>query len=165
MLRTVCVFVIVGLGVCLPGSAQNTEWHVTTDRLAYVMGEPVIFSIEACNNGSETVTIDLNVAPTVVDALGEGVFGFTLLPWSIWVDIPPGECRSATDQGWTQQGNLGPLVVDQVPPGWYRGELDGVFSESFEIQAPQVPVSPRAAAIFVLALLAAGMVALRRLPV
>lgn len=165
MLRRTCALVILALGVSLPGSAQTTEWHVTTDRLAYFMGEPVIFSIEACNNGSETVTIDLNVAPVVVDADGEGVFGFTLLPWSNWVDVPPGECRSATDQAWIQQGNLGPLVVDQVPPGRYRGELDGVFSDSFEIQAPEVPVSPRAAAFFVLALLAAGLVALGRSPV
>ncbi len=162
MLKRTCVLVIVVFGMCMPALAQNIEWHVTTDRLVYSIGEPVTFSMEACNIGSETVTVDVNVAPTVLDAEGEVVFGFTLLPWSNWVDIPPGECSSATDQGWTQQDNLGPVVIDQVPPGWYRGELDGVFSESFEIQAPLVPISPGAAVLLALALIAVGTVALRR---
>lgn len=156
------MLVIVVFGMCMPALAQNIEWHVTTDRLAYSMGEPVTFSMEACNTGSATETVDVNVAPVVIDAEGDGVFGFTLLPWSNWVDIPPGECRSATDQVWAQQNNLGPAVIDQVPPGWYRGELGGVFSELFEIQAPLVPISSGAAVLLVLALIAVGTVVLRR---
>jgi len=162
MLKRTCVLVIVVFGMCMPALAQSIEWHVTTNRLAYFMGEPVTFSMEACNIGSAEETVDVNVAPTVIDAEGGGAFGFTLLPWSTWVDIPPGECRSATDQVWTQQDNLGPAVIDQVPPGWYRGELDGVFSESFEIQAPRVPISPGGAVLLVLALIAVGTIALRR---
>ena len=162
MPKKTCALVVVVFGICVPAIAQNIEWHVTTDRLAYSIGEPVTFSMEACNSGSAMVTIDINVAPAVIDAEGEGVFGFTLLPWVLWMDIPSGECRSAADQTWTQQGNLGPVVIDQVPPGWYRGELDGVFSELFEIQAPLVPISPRAAVLLVLALIAVGTFALRR---
>ncbi len=162
MLRKTLALVVVVLGISVPALAQNIDWHVTMDRLVYFLGEPVTFSIEACNTGSETVTVDVNVAPTVINAAGEGVFGFTLLPWVLMVDIPPGECRSATDQVWTQHDNLGPVPMDQVSPGWYRGELDGFFSEPFEIQAPLVPISPRAAVLFALALIAAGTVALRR---
>lgn len=162
MLKRTCVLVVVVFGMCVPALAQDIEWHVTTDRLAYFMGEPVTFSMEACNTGSATVTVDMNVAPVVIDAEGDGVFGFTLVPWSDWVDIPPGECRSATDQTWIQQDNLGPVPIDQVPPGWYRGELDGVFSEAFEIQAPLVPISSSAAVLLVLALIAVGTVFLRR---
>jgi len=152
----------VVIGISAPTFAQNIEWHVTTDRLVYSVGEPVTFSIEACNTGPNTATVDVNVAPTVIYADGAGVFGFTLLPWSMWVDIPSGECRSAADQVWGQQDNLGPTPIDQVPPGWFRGDLDGTLSELFEIQAPSVPISSLAAVLLILGMIAAGSVVLRR---
>jgi hypothetical protein len=142
--------------------AQTVEWHVTTDRLFYWTGECVTFHMEACNLGPVVETVDMNVAPVVIDADDNPIFAFTLVPWVINVDIPPGECRFATDKVWNQQKIFEPDPVDQVPPGWYRGELFGFISAPFEIraQAP-VPLTAGMALLFVVVLGIAGALALR----
>jgi hypothetical protein len=156
---------VVLAGALLPAasaSAQTIEWRVTTDSLTYWTGESVTFHMEACNLGSTVETVDMNVAPVVIDADDNPIFAWTLVPWVINVDIPPGECRFATDKVWNQQKIFEPDPVDQVPPGWYRGELFGFISAPFEIraQAP-VPLTTGAALLFIIALGVAGAVVLR----
>ena len=149
--------------------AQEVVWNVSTDRGVYVVGQPVTLSLEACNTGATTETVDINAAPSVIDVDGNQVFAPILLPWVNWVDIPAGECRSATDQFWNQLDSSSEPPGEQVPPGWYRGDFLGAegqqyFSSPFLIQVPQaVPVS-RLATIFLMVLLAAsGWIILRKL--
>ncbi len=151
------------LAAAVSAGAQTIEWRVTTDRLSYWTGEPVTFHTEACNLGSAVQTVDVNVAPLVIDAADNPIFSFALVPWVNNVDITPGECRSASDRVWNQQKIFGPDPVDQVPPGWYRGELDGFVSAPFEIraQAP-VPLTPAMALVFVISVAVAGSVVIRR---
>jgi hypothetical protein len=142
--------------------AQTIEWRVTTDSLVYWTGDFVTFHTEACNLGATVQTVDINVAPLVIDADDNPIFAFTLVPWADFVDIPPGECRSANDHVWNQQKIFEPDPVDQVPPGWYRGELHGFMSDPFEIRghAP-VPLTTGMAALFVISLGIAGAIVLR----
>ncbi len=142
--------------------AQTIEWHVTTDSLVYWTGDLVTFHTEACNLGTTVQTVDINVAPLVIDADDNPIFAFTLVPWANFVDIPPGECRSASDHVWHQQKIFDPDPVDQVPPGWYRGELNGFISVPFEIRghAP-VPLTSSMAVLLVICLGIAGAIALR----
>jgi hypothetical protein len=150
------------LATTVLASAQTIEWHVTTDSLSYWTGELVTFHMEACNLGSAVETVDMNVAPVVIDADDNPIFAFALVPWVNNVDIPPGECRSATDQVWNQQKIFEPDPVDQVPPGWYRGELFGFISAPFEIRGqPPVPLYPGMALVFVALVAVAGAVVLR----
>jgi len=150
------------LGVVASAGAQTIEWHVTTDSLFYWTGEFVTFHMEACNLGATVQTVDVNVAPLVIDSDDNPIFAFTLVPWVQNVDIPPGECRSATDKVWNQRKIFEPDPVDQVPPGWYRGELDGFFSAPFEIRArAPVPLTPGVALLFVISLGIAGVLVLR----
>ena len=150
---------LVGAG---SAGAQTIEWHVWTDSLSYWTGEFVAFHMEACNLGPTVQTVDMNVAPLVIDADDDPIFAFALVPWVNNVDIPPGECQSATDKVWNQQKIFEPNPVDQVPPGWYRGELLGFISAPFEIraQAP-LPLTTEMALLFVIVLGIAGALVLR----
>jgi hypothetical protein len=158
-MRILLIALVANIVLSAPASAQTVEWQVTTDRQSYPMAQPVTFRTRACNTGAATVTVDINVAPGVVDSNGDDVFGFFLVPWVIMVDIPPGECADANDQVWDQRDYDG----DQVAPGWYRGEIFGTHSLPFEIRgAGAVPMSAWAWVLLVLGLGIAGAIALRR---
>lgn len=163
------VFLILCLLNPAISGAQEVVWNVSTDREAYVVGQPVTLSLEACNTGATTETVDINAAPSVIDADGNQVFAPFLLPFANWVDIPAGECRSATDQFWNQLDSSSEPPGELVPPGWYRGEhlsTEGqqYFSLPFLIQLPQaVPVSRLATILLMVLLAASGWIILRKL--
>lgn len=156
------VVVAGALIVAESAGAQTIEWHVTTDSPFYWTGDYVTFHMEACNLGPTVQTVDMNVAPLVIDADDNPIFAFALVPWVNNVDIPSGECRFATEMVWNQQKIFEPNPVDQVPPGWYRGELLDFISAPFEIraQAP-VPLTTGMALLFVIALSIVGAFVLR----
>jgi hypothetical protein len=164
--RAAMVVMLCALGATSV-SAQDVVWNVSTDRQAYWIGEQVTLHLEACNTGDVTVTLDINAAPSVIDADGEMVWAPTLLPWVIWVDSPPGECRSAADQVWDQRNIMTPPPCQQVPPGWYRGDYlssggQQYFSQPFLIQDRQgVPVSRPAAVLLALLVAISGWICLR----
>lgn len=148
--------------------AQDVVWNVSTDRGVYAVGQPVTLSLEACNTGATTETVDINTAPSVIDMDGNQVFAAILLPWNNWVDISAGECRFATDQFWNQLDAFSGPPGEQVPPGWYRGDFlsaegQQYFSLPFLIQVPQpVPVSRLATLLLMVLLAASGWIFLRK---
>jgi hypothetical protein len=159
--------ILAGVLVAGAVSGQDITWNVTTDRSEYLLGEPVMLMLEACNGGPLPQVVDVNRAAAVIDEGGVQRFAPTLLPFATEVEIAAGECRPAQTAVWDQRDSFAVPYPTQVGPGWYRGEHHEFGgpqyrSDPFLIrQAEAVPIQRWALSVFAVVVGAAGVAALR----
>ncbi len=124
---------ILPFALFLPIAEAQTVFSVSvdTDQSQYFLGEQVLASVEACNPTSDTV-IDYFTEPcdrdqfqvfdengTILVAYSD--FGPWCLPFSIPLELGPGECQIIATWEWQQLAGGTPQPGDgaQVNPGIY----------------------------------------------
>jgi hypothetical protein len=110
-------------------AASPVTVTLSTDRVYYRPGEPVVMRLTIRNTGTEPVTLHFSSSQRYDFAVRNVVTGELVWNWSfdryfLWVlgaeTLEPGETRVIAEE-WKQQSNLG----NQVRTGIYR--LEGVL--------------------------------------
>lgn len=175
---------ILSFTLFLPIAEAQTEFLVSvdTDQSQYFLGEQVGASVEACNPTSSTV-LEFFTEPCdrdqfqVFDENGTTLvaysdFGPWCLPFSVPLELGPGECQTIATWDWRQLAGGAPLPGDgaQVNPGIYT-VIANYFNTTtepavFEIlavqQAPSIPTLGTLGMVFLaLAVGIGGMILVR----